>query len=130
MQIAELGGGCVCCSLQGEFEAAVEEIIDTVDPELMVVEATGVADPEAIIFDVQENVDAEGLITYPQLGMMTRLQIDQADTILLNKVDLIPDDQLGALEGKVRDLNPQAPILHTECCRVDPDLLFGIGRTR
>lgn len=142
VQIAELGGGCVCCSLQGEFEAAVEEIIDTVDPELMVVETTGVAEPEAIIFDVQENVDgvrldgvvtvadAEGLIIYPQLGMTTRLQIEQADTILLNKVDLVPDDQLGALENKIRKLNPQPPILHTERCRVDPDLLFGIGRTR
>ncbi len=32
IRIAELDGGCVCWSLLGEFEAAVEEVIDTVDP--------------------------------------------------------------------------------------------------
>ncbi|NEQ24759.1 MAG: GTP-binding protein, partial [Microcoleus sp. SIO2G3] len=37
VQMADLGGGCVCCSLLGEFEAAVNEIIDTVDPDQMVV---------------------------------------------------------------------------------------------
>src|SRR5437660_11758392 len=33
VRIAELGGGCVCCSLLGEFEAAVSEIIDKIAPE-------------------------------------------------------------------------------------------------
>ena len=32
VQITELGGGCVCCSLQGEFEAAVKEILQVVTP--------------------------------------------------------------------------------------------------
>src|SRR5215510_10984968 len=41
IQIAELGGGCVCCALLGEFEAAVTEIIKNVAPEIIVVETTG-----------------------------------------------------------------------------------------
>jgi len=41
--MADLAGGCVCCSLLGEFEAAVNEIIDTVDADKIVVETTGVA---------------------------------------------------------------------------------------
>src|SRR4030042_5266482 len=56
IQIAEMDGGCVCCSLQGEFEAAVNEVIDTVDPEMIVVETTGVAEPDALIFDIQESL--------------------------------------------------------------------------
>src|SRR4028119_235021 len=51
VQMADLGGGCVCCSLLGEFEAAVDEIIDTVDPDYIVVETTGVAEPDALVFD-------------------------------------------------------------------------------
>src|SRR5687768_16537479 len=66
IRLAELGGGCVCCSLLGEFEAAVREIIDTVGPDLIVVETTGVAEPDAVILDVQENLTSvrlDGVIT-------------------------------------------------------------------
>jgi len=142
IRIAELGGGCVCCSLQGEFEAAVNEVIDTVDPEVIVVETTGVAEPDALIFDIQENLprvrldgvvtvaDADAMIRFPQLGHTTRMQIEDADTVLLNKVDLVPPEELGRVEEKIRQLNATAPILHTRLCRVDSDLLFGIGRER
>src|SRR5258708_38626084 len=44
VRLVELAGGCVCCSLIGEFEAAVNEIIDAVDPRHIVLEATGVAE--------------------------------------------------------------------------------------
>ena len=142
VRIAELGGGCVCCSLQGEFEAAVDEVIDTVDPEIIVVETTGVAEPDALIFDIQENLpkvrldgvvtvaDAETMIRFPQLGHTTRMQIEDADAILLNKVDLVPPPDLSRVEEQIRRLNPTAPVLHTRLCRVDPDLLFGIARER
>src|ERR671932_748292 len=49
VRMAELAGGCVCCSLLGEFEAAVNEIIETAQPERIVVETTGVAEPEALL---------------------------------------------------------------------------------
>src|ERR671923_948046 len=51
IRMAELGGGCVCCSLLGEFEAAVHEIIDKSAPERIVVETTGLAGPEALVFN-------------------------------------------------------------------------------
>src|SRR5438094_4632186 len=54
VRIAELGGGCVCCSLLGEFEAAVSEIIEKVAPEMIIVETTGLAEPEALVFNIQE----------------------------------------------------------------------------
>jgi G3E family GTPase len=56
VQMAELGGGCVCCSLLGEFDAAVHEIIATVAPEWIVVETTGVAEPDAIVLDIEDNL--------------------------------------------------------------------------
>src|SRR5437867_11485499 len=54
VQIAELGGGCVCCSLLGEFEAAIGEIIEKVAPERIIVETTGLAEPEALGVNIQE----------------------------------------------------------------------------
>jgi G3E family GTPase len=142
IRIAELDGGCVCCSLLGEFEAAVNEVIDKVDPEMIVVETTGVAEPDALVFDIQESLprvrmdgvvtvaDADTMIRFPQLGHTLRMQIEAADTILLNKVDLVSPEELRQVQEKLHRLNDAAPILPTQRCQVDPDLLFGIARER
>jgi G3E family GTPase len=142
VRIAELGGGCVCCSLLGEFEAAVNEIIEKIAPETIVVETTGLAEPEALVFNIQEAlpqcrldgvvsvIDADMLIRFPELGHTTRLQIEGADILLLNKIDLIESGQVKPLETKLREINPTAAIVRTERCKIDPELLFGIGRER
>jgi G3E family GTPase len=142
VRIAELGGGCVCCSLLGEFEAAVTEIIKKTAPEIIIVETTGLAEPEALVFNIHEAlpqcrldgvvsvIDADMLICFPELGHTTRLQIEGADILLLNKIDLVDANQIEALERKLRDINPGAAIVRTERCMIDPELLFGIGREK
>lgn len=142
VQLAELGGGCVCCSLIGEFEAAVNEIIETLHPEIIVLETTGVAEPDALVFTIQEDLpqvrldgvitiaDADALVRFPQLGHTTRIQIEAADIILLNKSDLVSPQDLEREKARLAQINPAAPILCTRHCQVDPDLLFGIGQER
>jgi G3E family GTPase len=142
VRIAELGGGCVCCSLIGEFEAAVNEIIEKIEPERIVVETTGLAEPEALVFNIQEAlpqcrldgvesvIDADMLVRFPEIGHTTRLQIEGADILLLNKIDLVGPARLELLEKKLRAINATAAIIRTERCRIDPELLFGIGRER
>jgi G3E family GTPase len=142
VRIAELGGGCVCCSLLGEFEAAVDEVINTVQPDLIVVETTGVAEPDALVFSIQEELpqvrldgvitiaDADAMVRYPQLGHTTRMQIEAADIILLNKEDLVSPEQLVEVREKLAAVNAHASIVPTQRCQVDPDILFGIGHLR
>jgi len=142
VRISELSGGCVCCSLLGEFEAAIEEIIEKIAPDLIIVETTGLAEPEALVFNIQEAlpqcrrdgvvsvIDADMLVRFPELGHTTRLQIEGADILLLNKIDLVAPAQIEPLETKLREINPTAAIVRTERCRIDPELLFGIGRER
>jgi G3E family GTPase len=126
----------------GEFEAAVNEIVHEIAPQKVVVETTGLAEPEALVFDMQEAlpqcrldgvvsvIDADMLIRFPELGHTTRLQIEGTDILLLNKIDLVEPLQIDPLEAKLREINPTAAIVRTERCRVDPELLFGIGRDR
>jgi G3E family GTPase len=140
VRIAELGGGCVCCSLLGEFEAAVDEIIEKIAPDRIVVETTGLAEPDALVFNIQEAlpqcrldgvisvIDADMLIRFPEIGHTTRLQIEGADIVLLNKRDLVDPSPIEPLETRLRRINPTAAIIRTERCRADPELLFGIGR--
>jgi G3E family GTPase len=138
IQIAELGGGCVCCALLGEFEAAVQEILATVVPAWLVVETTGVAEPDALVLDIEDNLpavrldgvvtvaDADAMVRFPQLGHTTRLQIEAADLLVLNKADLVSAAELEAARTTLARLQPAALILPTCRCQVDPDLLFGL----
>jgi G3E family GTPase len=140
VRMAELAGGCVCCSLVGEFAAAVDEILETVQPERIVVEAIGLAEPEGLLFNIQEDVpqvrldgvvtvvDADALVRFPQVGHTTRLQIEAADLLVLNKADLVPPWQLEPAKAKLTTLNTAALIVVTWYGQVDPDLLFGLGR--
>jgi G3E family GTPase len=137
--VAELSGGCVCCSLTGEFEAAVEEITGSVAPDRIVVETTGVAEPDALVFNIQDGLpqvrldgvvavcDADAMVRFPELGRTTRMQIEAADLILLNKIDLVQPADLIEAQRKLARINRRATMVRADHCRVDSDLIFGIG---
>lgn len=138
VNVQELTGGCVCCSLTGEFEEALKEIIEKYSPEIIIVETTGVAEPDAIVFDIEENlsnvkldtviiiVDADSVVRFPSIGRITYSQIEMADVILLNKVDLVNENQLVDIENKLKEINQHAHIFRTKHCDIDVDLLFSL----
>lgn len=142
LRIIELAGGCVCCELTGEFEAAVNEIINRFEPELIVMEATGVADSDALAYEVQDNlpqlrldsvihiIDAFAGIEHPEVGYTARSQLQQADIILINKIDLVEPGALGAVEGQARRYNDRALLHRCTRCDIDPRLLFGFDAQR
>jgi G3E family GTPase len=137
IHMTELAGGCVCCSLIGEFEAAIEEILARATPDLIVVETTGIAEPDALVVGVQENLpgvrldgviticDADSMERFPEFGHTARLQIESADLLLLNKVDLVSDQTAQEIKDRISQLNSRAPIVPAVRCRVDTGLLFG-----
>ncbi len=138
VDIQELTGGCVCCSLTGEFEFAIKEIIQKYSPEIIIVETTGVAEPDAIVFDVEENlkevkldtvivvVDADSIIRFPSIGKVGEAQIEVADVVLLNKTDLVEKSQIKEIENKINRINKNAHIFKTKNCDIDVDLLFSL----
>jgi G3E family GTPase len=142
VQMVELVGGCVCCSLLGEFEAALDEIVRAAAPDAIVVETTGVAEPDALVYDLTEAredvrldavitvMDADSMLRFPSLGVTTRMQVEAADLNLLNKIDRVEPSQIGVLREAIRALNPRAPILETTYGRVDVTLLQGIAHDR
>jgi G3E family GTPase len=138
VNVAELAGGCVCCSLTGEFEEAVKEVIEKYQPEIIIVETTGVAEPDALVIDITESMnqikldsvitvaDADALNRFPQIGRTSRVQFEMADIIILNKIDLINESQRVETKTKIRQINKKAPLIETTRCEVDIDLLFGL----
>ncbi|MBI2579641.1 MAG: GTP-binding protein [Candidatus Aenigmarchaeota archaeon] len=138
VDMVELSGGCVCCSLTGEFEAAVKEVIEKVKPEHIIVETTGVAEPDAIVVDIEENIegvrldsiitvaDADSMVKYPSIGYTGRVQLEMADIILVNKTDVVDEKRLEEVEAKIEELNKKAVKVRTVKCNADTELLFGI----
>ena len=75
-------------------------------------------------------LDADSLVRFPQIGHTSRMQIEDADLMLLNKIDLIEPSQVAAVEEKLHEMNHQAPVVRCVRSEVDPQLLFGIFRDR
>lgn len=142
VEMIELMGGCVCCSLTGEFEAAVKEILEKVRPEFIVVEATGVAEADALAYEVEDNlpevrldsivcvVDAYMSIKHPYVGYTSRTHLQVADIVLINKIDLVNTDEVKEVEAQVHQYNESGILFKTVGCDVDPNLLFGLDLER
>ena len=138
VEMVELSGGCVCCSLTGEFEAAVKEILEKIKPEYIFVETTGLAEPDTIIGLLQDTIadvridsivciaDADSLLRFPTLGHTGRVQIELADIILLNKIDIVPAEKLLEIEHMLRELNPKAGIIRSDHCSTSIVYLLGL----
>lgn len=142
LEIVELAGGCVCCSMVGEFQAAVDEMVEKVRPDCILVEATGAAETDALILEVESRlprvrldsviciVDAHLSCQHARMGHAGRSQFEAADVVLLNKIDLITTDELKRVEARVRQINGSAVIFKTVGCDVDTGLFLGFAPPR
>ncbi|MCH9012364.1 MAG: GTP-binding protein [Proteobacteria bacterium] len=139
VDMIQLTSGCLCCTLKGPLLSAIEELRDKAGIEHVVIEASGVADPEEMIesFSAPEFrasvaigpfvtvVDtAKFAVMREMLGEFYGSQVAHADIVLLNKTDLASPEQLEAVRAEVAELNPGARIVTTEHCDVDAGLVL------
>jgi len=136
VEITELVGGCKCCSLTGELDAAVEEILGRVHPEYVLLETPGVAEADAVVYEMEERIprvrldsviciaDAEAIIRFPAAQYAKRSQLRTADIVLINKIDLVTEAEIEKVVAQVREFNPNAAILKTVRCAADVSILF------
>jgi cobalamin biosynthesis protein CobW len=134
----ELSGGCVCCRLSDELVETLQMLRERANPDLVIVETSGVALP----FDVQINfwrepiadwietdiavivVNAEQLFNGRDLDGIFAQQVSSADLLLLNKLDLVPAQALPELVAALREIEPDAPLVRAIRAQLDPALLF------
>jgi G3E family GTPase len=134
-QMIELGSGCVCCTINREFGLALQEIVETVGPELIVVETTGVADPPNIVAETRQVglsvdatiavADALNLDRHLEASEAAHGQLAAADFVVLNKTDLVDETAAARAEALVRAINPRAHVVRTAHGAVAADVLFG-----
>ena len=147
--IIEVMNGCICCTVRGDLTEALDGLYDRIrDFDGVLIETTGLADPAPVAqtFFVDERVTEryklDGIITVvdakhiiPHIeeekpeGVENEAveQLAFADRIMLNKIDLVSDEQIEEVEGKIKSINAFAPIYHTEQSIIDPSNLINIS---
>lgn len=138
----ELANGCLCCSLVSGFAKVLSEVKARAAAfDHVVIETSGVAEPlrvaqmaQAFGFPIDALlvvVDGERIERQAQdkyVGDVVRRQLRQADLLLVNKLDLISEDQRAALPGCLEALAPGVPRL--EMARGQLPLELVLGRHR
>lgn len=142
-EVIELTNGCICCSIRGDLRDALLRIAKkrrTGDMtfDRLIIETTGIADPGPILqtfyFEpaIEQQYQLSSVITVVDAFQLERQlafeenvrQIGFADTILLNKVDLISDSEVDLVTERLAGLNPTALILPTIQSKTDLKPLF------
>lgn len=138
----ELEGGCICCKLSDEFLETLTRLVSEGRPDRIVVETSGAALP----YDTQLNFYREPVqgalgedrvavvVDAAYLDRCLRMgedpgptfvqQVESADLLLLNKLDLVPEPRVGELRRALREIEPEVPVVGCVRAAVAPDLLF------
>ena len=147
--IIEVMNGCICCTVRGDLTELLDDMYGKIkDFDGVLIETTGLADPAPVAqtFFVDERVTdrykLDGIITVVDAKhIIPRIEEEKpegveneaveqlafADRILLNKIDLVSEDEIKEVERKIKSINGSAPILHTENSLIDPEELINIG---
>jgi len=125
VNIWELTEGCICCSVKGDFAASVLTIANTVNPEYLVIEPTGVAMLSNLITNLKQIeyehiklmapisiVDALSLERYKnEFPEIYKDQIEFADTVIFSKSENLSDNEKEKLSLEVKSINNSCNIV-------------------
>jgi G3E family GTPase len=140
--MVELSNGCICCTINNDLAEAVYKILEREDKiDYLVVETTGLADPlpVALTFlgtELRDLTRLDSIVTVVDCENFSLdlfnseaaySQIAYGDIILLNKVDLVDEADVDALEVRIREIKAGARILRTTKSQVPLPLILSVG---
>jgi G3E family GTPase len=129
LTVKDIGGGCICCQVAGSMLKTLELLANGPNPDIIIIEPTGMAVPKAIketvlmlsvkkvtieigptivLFDMTRS---EKLLTYDTLKRLITTQLKDADIIALSKVDMVSEEAIGHAGETVHLITPKADII-------------------
>lgn len=139
-----LANGCICCNIRDDLLAACLTLLRRPEPpERLIIETSGVSDPLQVantflqpgiykyvsVDNILSVVDGErfpGLLE-EEAADLARMQVQVADIVVLNKVDLVAAEDLASVKTLVRRVAPGSKILEVSYGRIPLALAFGAG---
>ena len=128
IQINELNAGCICCSLAGDFRAALQQVVEQYHPDRIVIEPSGVgklSDVTRAVEGVAEHLDVQlsSFVTVADVNKVKMYmknfgefyddQISHASCIILSRTQNATEEKIAAAVAMLREKNPTATIVTT-----------------
>ncbi|UAC49892.1 GTP-binding protein [Bacillus aquiflavi] len=139
--LKELLNGCICCTIQDKLEAQLQGLLIEEKTDVIYIETTGAAHPVEVLDAVlsplfAEKITMKGIITIvdgkrwldrkalnPQLQQLLLEQVRHADTIMINKADLLTEAEKGQLTFEIQSINATALCILTSYSKVSLETL-------
>ncbi len=135
IEISEMSAGCICCSLVGDFNKALREVVEQFHPDRILIEPSGVGKLSDVIVAVERTVDecpelklnsyvtvadaSKVKVYMKNFGEFYNNQIEAAGTIILSRTQKLSQEKLEAAAALLREKNPDAAILTTPWDELD-----------
>ena len=128
IEIKEMNSGCICCSLAGDFEASLRELLKDYAPNRVIIEPSGVgklSDVLKAVSDVEKDLEVESnsavtvvdvkkcKMYMKNFGEFFNNQIQFANTIILSRTDLADSKKIEEAVALIKEVNPEAIIVTT-----------------
>lgn len=142
-QLIEFNNGCLCCTVRGDLVTTIDKLRQRAgELDAILIETTGLADPAPVAstFFVDEAVragtrldafvtvvDAVNLEKNLEQSIEAQEQVAFADIVLVNKTDLVDEEQLQRIERRVRTLNPLARMHRSANSIIDLGLVLDVN---
>jgi G3E family GTPase len=138
-----LANGCVCCSMAGELALALMGLRDADPPfDRVITEASGVADPRKIaqygttpgfrldsVIVLADACTLDATLRDERIASQVATQLERADVIVLNKVDIATSEQKSAATELLAQRCPAVPVLQATHAAVPLPILFDVDPT-
>ena len=141
IEIREMNQGCICCSLVGNFEQSLTEVVNTYKPDRIIIEPSGVGKLSDIIgavksvsgsLDVELHaavtvVDAKKAKMYSRnFGEFFNNQIEYAGTVVLSRTDIATEAKVGEAVSIIKGINERATVITTPADKLTGEQLVSI----
>ena len=141
--VINLANGCVCCNIRDDLVAAVTQVMTRPEqPEYILLEASGVADPSGIALTFMDEgmrdrirldsimcvVDAEQIFAAPEMMELKLRQVAFADMLILNKVDLVTPEEIERIKAWLDDRFHRYRLVEASSGNVPLEILLSVGR--
>ena len=140
--VTELNAGCICCTLAGDFQAAVDQLIDTYHPDRILVEPTGVGKLSEILSAVEKaktrhpEIEVGGSATVVDAGKCRMYmknfgeffldQVKSASTVIFSRTQLLSPDRVETSRQLIAEAHPDARIITTPWDDMEPDFILEV----
>ena len=129
VEIKEMNSGCICCTLVGDFETSLKEVLSTYHPDRIIIEPSGVgklsdvivavnnavAGTDAVLGSPVTVVDAMKCKMYMKnFGEFFNNQIETAKAVILSRTGKCSEAKLAEAVELIRSLNPSADLITTD----------------